>query len=454
MRWRTTLCAAALLLAFLAAQPVNAAPTSSEASDEAEFFDLINDERGAVGLEPLARDPGLDVVARDWSDQMALTGNFVHRPDLAAAIATVEPAWERAAENIGWTTSSVQLMHDSFMNSPGHAANVLGDYNRVGIGVVHDDGVLWVTVNFLLGPELPVVDPGLIPVDAWLARSNGEVIATGNAVHYGDVDHLTLIEPIVGLAPTPSGNGYWLVASDGGIFNFGDANFHGSTGAITLNQPIVGMAPTPTGNGYWLVASDGGIFNFGDANFHGSTGAITLNQPIVGMAPTPTGNGYWLVASDGGIFTFGDAIFHGSTGAITLDQPIVGMAPTATGNGYWLVASDGGIFTFGDAEFHGSAAAIPLTQPIEAMAPNQSGNGYWLVASDGGIFSFGEAFYWGSAAGSGFGAQAVGLATTAAGDGYYVFGADGRVAGYGSVAMTTTSPLDPTGQVTGVSPAA
>src|SRR3546814_20085687 len=95
---------------------------------------------------------------------------------------------------------------------------------------------------------------------------------------------------------------------------------------MKLNQPIVGMAPTPTGSGYWRVAADGGIFTFGDARFHGSTGAMKLNQPIVGMAPTPTGSGYWLVAADGGIFTFGDARFHGSTGPMKLNQPIVGMA--------------------------------------------------------------------------------------------------------------------------------
>ena len=57
-------------------------------------------------------------------------------------------------------------------------------------------------------------------------------------------------------APQPAGrrhradaerHGYWLVASDGGIFTFGDARFYGSTGAMHLNQPIVGMAPTPSG---------------------------------------------------------------------------------------------------------------------------------------------------------------------------------------------------------------
>ena len=53
---------------------------------------------------------------------------------------------------------------------------------------------------------------------------------------------------------------------------------------MRLNKPIVGMAPTPDGNGYWLVATDGGIFSYGDAQFYGSTGSIQLNKPIVGMA--------------------------------------------------------------------------------------------------------------------------------------------------------------------------
>ena len=44
--------------------------------------------------------------------------------------------------------------------------------------------------------------------------------------------------------PTP---GYWMVAADGGIFSYGSARFLGSTGALRLNQPIVGMAPTPSG---------------------------------------------------------------------------------------------------------------------------------------------------------------------------------------------------------------
>ena len=123
--------------------------------------------------------------------------------------------------------------------------------------------------------------------------------------------------------PTAAGTGW--SASDGGVFSFGDATFHGSHGAAHLNAPIVGMAATPSGNGYWLVGSDGGVFTFGDATFHGSEGATHLNAPIVGMAPTPSGAGYGLVGGDGGMFTFGDAGYVGSTGSFHLNAPIVGM---------------------------------------------------------------------------------------------------------------------------------
>jgi len=238
----------------------------------------------------------------------------------------------------------------------------------------------------------------------YLYGAAGELGGFGNDEflnYLGDLTTVNLNQPIVGMAPTPSGGGYWMVASDGGIFSFGDAQFYGSTGAIHLNKPIVGIAATPDGKGYWMVASDGGIFSFGDAQFYGSTGAIHLNKPIVGMASTPDGKGYWLVASDGGIFTFGDAAFYGSTGAIHLNKPIVGMASTSDGLGYWLVASDGGIFTFGDAQFYGSTGSLKLNSPIVGMTPTADGKGYWFTASDGGVFSFGDAHFFGSLGGTG-----------------------------------------------------
>jgi hypothetical protein len=121
-----------------------------------------------------------------------------------------------------------------------------------------------------------------------------------------------LNKPVVGIEPTPKGDGYWLVASDGGIFAYGQATFFGSMGGRALNKPVVGMACTPNGRGYWLVASDGGVFGFGEAKFFGSMGAKPLNSPITGIAAHPSGDGYWLIGQDGGIFAFGAAKFYGT----------------------------------------------------------------------------------------------------------------------------------------------
>jgi len=245
------------------------------------------------------------------------------------------------------------------------------------------------------------------------------VVSAGAASYHGSVASVSLNEPIVDMAATPTGNGYWLVAADGGIFGFGDARYFGSTGSIKLKAPIVGMASTATGHGYWLVAADGGIFSFGDAHFYGSTGSIHLTKPIVGMAATQTGRGYWLVAADGGIFGFGDAHFYGSAGSIHLARPMVGMAAAPTGHGYWMVASDGGIFGYGDAHFFGSTGAIHLAEPIVGMAATPHGHGYWLVAADGGIFNYGAARYYGSAANLLAGQRAVGVVRSATG-GYWI----------------------------------
>ena len=217
----------------------------------------------------------------------------------------------------------------------------------------------------------------------WTVTAAGSVTPFGGAASLGSPAEsgIDLNKPIVGMAATPSGQGYWLVASDGGIFSYGDARFYGSSGAIHLNKPIVGMAATPSGQGYWLVASDGGIFSYGDARFYGSSGAIHLNKPIVGMAATPSGQGYWLVASDGGIFSYGDARFYGSSGAIHLNKPIVGMAATPSGQGYWLVASDGGIFSYGDAPYEGSFGGHGKV--VIGIIVNSDTGVYSLVQSDG-----------------------------------------------------------------------
>jgi len=97
---------------------------------------------------------------------------------------------------------------------------------------------------------------------------------------------------------------------------------------MRLDKPVVGMAATPSGNGYWLVASDGGIFNFGDAGFHGSAQTYRPAGSVANIIATTTGNGYAVLSSAGAVYTFGDApYFGGSAGRLRDAVGFAGKVP-------------------------------------------------------------------------------------------------------------------------------
>ena len=251
--------------------------------------------------------PGENVLSLSAQSDFAVfadDGTSFSAPLVAGAVALVEAQFP--------SFSSDQLMRRILWTSAPYAAP----------GVSSEFG--------LLDLEAALTEPRR---HTWQVTDQGEIIALGDAPHLGDAVALgaqaaALSAPIVGMAVTPSGNGYWLVASDGGIFAYGDAVFHGSTGNISLNQPIVGMAVTPSGNGYWLVASDGGIFAFGLAPYLGSTGAIALNQPIATMVSGP--EGYSLIAEDGGMFNYGPR-YLGSGANVSHNGTVVGAASWVEG---------------------------------------------------------------------------------------------------------------------------
>jgi hypothetical protein len=233
--------------------------------------------------------------------------------------------------------------------------------------------------------------PNPSPQGYWMAAADGGVFSFG--VHFfGSQSGTAGLQPIVGMAAVPGGQGgYNLAETSGGVFGDGpQAGDCTGVKGVSLNKPVVGIAAAPGGNGCWLAAADGGVFAFGsNAPFMGSAGALKLNKPVVGIGALPNNDGYDLVASDGGIFTYGPgAKFYGSMGGKPLNQPIVGVAVDPSTGGYWEVASDGGVFSF-NAPFLGSMGGKPLNKPIVGIAAAPTGNGYYLVASDGGVFAFG-----------------------------------------------------------------
>jgi uncharacterized protein YkwD len=138
-----------------AAQVPGSLPAAqTPASAEIRFLELLNSERAARGLSRLARSTALDAVARSWSTTMSVNG-LAHRGDLAVQMTLSERGWRRAGENVGYG-SDVEALHRAFVNSPAHFDNVVGDWTKVGVGVVVVGDTTWVTFNFVKSPPAVV----------------------------------------------------------------------------------------------------------------------------------------------------------------------------------------------------------------------------------------------------------------------------------------------------------
>lgn len=118
-------------------------PTSCSAADSARSVILqrTNSFRAANGKPALQEMAALDTIAQTWSTFMATANYFGHNiPPKTAGYWTLYPAGKRGwAENVaaGYDPASVV---DAWINSPGHRANLLGDYNYVGIGYATNPG--------------------------------------------------------------------------------------------------------------------------------------------------------------------------------------------------------------------------------------------------------------------------------------------------------------------------
>jgi hypothetical protein len=235
----------------------------------------------------------------------------------------------------------------------------------------------------------------------WLAGSDGGIFNYGLAPFAGSTGSLKLQRPVVGITRTPSNNGYWLAASDGGVFAF-NAPFVGSIPGLglhpagsglphSLNQPIVGMVPSPNGQGYYMVAADGGVFAF-NSTFAGSCPGIGgCSGAAVAVAPDASGKGYWLVTNTGHVYSFGNAQYFGAPGLQS--SPITSMVRTPDGGGYYILDGVGQVFAYGDATFLGGMppGATSGLDPATAIFDTADGGGYWISTALGKLYPFGDA---------------------------------------------------------------
>jgi uncharacterized protein YkwD len=122
-----------VLVAFGPAAPAAAAPAD-------DIHALVNDARAAEGRAPLARNGELDAVALAWAKQMAGMGGLQHNPNVSGQIPS---GWTSWGENIAQGQRSGAAMHQAWMNSPGHYANIMGDFSDIGVAFIEAGGTTW-----------------------------------------------------------------------------------------------------------------------------------------------------------------------------------------------------------------------------------------------------------------------------------------------------------------------
>ncbi|MFF5600136.1 CAP domain-containing protein [Streptomyces noursei] len=136
------------------ASPTVPAATSGgpEAAAEAEVLSLVNQERARVGCSPITTSGELAGLAQRFSDDMARRGFFGHTdPD-------GHTPWDRArvqgvpdlgGENIARGQADARSVMDSWMDDPGHRANILNcEYKTLGVGAHFGPGGPWWTQDF------------------------------------------------------------------------------------------------------------------------------------------------------------------------------------------------------------------------------------------------------------------------------------------------------------------
>lgn len=142
------------------------ADPASAATRDSLFIELMNEERTSAGLNALVPYFDLEDDAAAHTATMRASGDIFHSADIKG-FAT---GWEIIGENVGYGPN-VEKIHNAFMASPSHRANIMGDYDRVGlVSEVDDSGRVYVTVLFMktLGGYDPAAD---LPIGAGIAAT-------------------------------------------------------------------------------------------------------------------------------------------------------------------------------------------------------------------------------------------------------------------------------------------
>ncbi len=120
---------------------------------EQDMVELINIEREARGMKPLALVPDLAEVAREHSRVMMTSKKVTHEADGSL----MEERIQKRVSNVCWFGENITKHYNieyaltDLMSSPGHRGNILDPkFDAIGIGIQRDaKGLLYITQDFV-----------------------------------------------------------------------------------------------------------------------------------------------------------------------------------------------------------------------------------------------------------------------------------------------------------------
>ncbi len=183
-RWivaSAALAVASLILAACASPPTPARAAVARraepgAKDEdagdpvlKELVDLHNRERAKADRPPLKVNKKLEAAAKVQADDMAQHQKMAHKgSDGSTPAERIERQNYknlRSGENVAYGQKSPEEVIGTWMNSPGHKQNILGDFREIGVArTTSKDGTIYWCVDF--GQPRPELDAETAPSEA------------------------------------------------------------------------------------------------------------------------------------------------------------------------------------------------------------------------------------------------------------------------------------------------
>lgn len=155
-----------ILTLTLLSNSTSLAPVSAQSGNiQTEFLALVNVERASLDKSPLTANVQLESAAYLHSKDMGDNNYFSHTSldgrEFSQRITAAGYRYVAAAENIAkaYGASSVSKVFDMWKNSPGHYANMIGNYVDAGLGVYTVNGYTYYTLDLGKTSSSPTPTP-------------------------------------------------------------------------------------------------------------------------------------------------------------------------------------------------------------------------------------------------------------------------------------------------------